>query len=166
MWVLYKVKQVSQLNFSPSSVGFDYTCVWCATDPLLKDCTFISRSHTFLYLFPNIFMSPSETRGTGLCTILTPKIIFWLFSTTSETGKWQVCHILFVLDINVNNYMSKSILQGDHTIACVSNGNIYNLSPGTLIHLLWIRSCRRLASHSLHRHNKAHLVYFVWMMEH
>jgi len=52
------------------------------------------------------------------------------------------------------------------TLLLASATEIYNLSPDTLVHLLWIRSCRRLASHSVHRHNTAHLVYFVWMMKH
>jgi hypothetical protein len=55
-----KVKQVSQLSFSPSSVVFDCICVWYATYPLLKDCTYISRSHTFLYFFLNIFISTPQ----------------------------------------------------------------------------------------------------------
>jgi len=73
-----------------------------------------------------------------------------------------MCRILFVLDIKVYNFMSKSILQGDHIIA-VSATEIYNLFLDTLFHLLRIRSCRRLAYHSLHRHDATHLVYFVWI---
>jgi len=46
----------------------------------------------------------------------------------------------------------------------VSASEIYSLSTDTLVHLC-IRSCRRLASISLHRHNTTHLMYFVWMME-
>lgn len=117
---------------------------------------------TILFLRPSY---PSEAHGTEFCTILTPKIIFWLFSTTSETGKWQMCHILFILDINVYNFLSK-VSYSLIILLLVSAAETYNLSPDTMVHLLWIRSCTRLVSRSLHRHSATHLLYFGWMMEH